>query len=272
MEGLVYKDPIKGYTENIQILNLDDLEVSKDQRKPSKEHIERLKDSISKAGFVSALICIKGEDGKYIIVDGQHRYLAAKELGIDKVPCIVIPKEYGKKLMEFNVEKAPNFREKSYVAYNIYRNLLAEDPNISEMDPLVMDNIESAHFITAGIAYESNPRLYGSAFNSLLKRIDFFLDSPLKDAINVRKQRAETLNKADAALKAAVQAIKTQLGNNNPFLFQEVVSYCNPIGRKRKVTLDFDTVMNEFIEKAEGLAKDPSSFKEPQNIEYSGEE
>ncbi len=260
MDSFVFKEPIKGYNVEITLLPLDKLHVSENQRKPSKEHIERLIQSIQKVGFVTAPVCVKDNSG-YTIIDGQHRYLAAKELGIEQIPCIIIPQEYAKKMMELNVEKTMNFREKSYVAYNVYQTLLKSNPKMKENDVLVMDSIESAHFITAGIAYSNNSRLYGSAFNSMLKRIDFFLDVSLEEGIEIRKKRAELLNKADALLKQAVQAIREKLVIADPFLFQEVVSNCNPIGKKRKIELDYDTVMNQFMENAQKLIDHPEEFK-----------
>ncbi|MCW1292978.1 MAG: ParB/RepB/Spo0J family partition protein [Candidatus Parvarchaeota archaeon] len=260
MEEFNYKDPINNYDITFSLIDIDKLKVSKNQRKPSKELVERLISSIRKTGFVSALVCIKDNDN-YIIVDGQHRYLAAKTMGIQKIPCIIIPKEYGLKLMEFNVEKAPNFREKSYVALNVYYDFLNQNPDMKETDTLILDSIELACYITAGIAYQSNPRFYGSAFSSLVKRVDSFLDMPLKEAIEVRKERAELLNQADQILKKATQKLK-ELNYNNPFLFQEVVSFCNPIGKKRKADISFENAINEFIKKANELIENPSLFNQ----------
>jgi ParB family chromosome partitioning protein len=263
MESFEFKEPIKGYTVQFTLLPLDKLHVSENQRKPSKEHVQRLMQSMERVGFVTAPVCVKDKTGdSYTIIDGQHRFLAAKELGLQMIPCMIIPAEYAKKMMELNVEKTMNFREKSYVAYNVYQTLLKANPKMKENDVLVMDSIESAHFVTAGIAYSTNQRLYGSAFNSMLRRIDFFLDVTLEEGLEIRKKRADLLNKADALLKQAVQAIREKLAIADPFLFQEVVSACNPIGRKRKIELDFDTVMNQFIENAQRLIDHPEKFKQ----------
>lgn len=54
-------------------------------RRHNPEDIEQIKDSICKDGFNDP-IGIWGKDN--VIVEGHGRLLAAKEIGLDKVPCI----------------------------------------------------------------------------------------------------------------------------------------------------------------------------------------
>jgi hypothetical protein len=108
------EEPIHNYRQELLVLDIDELEVIDIQRKPSQHHINRLMLSIKKLGFVTPLIIIK-DDG-YKIIDGQHRFLAANELGIKELLCIKIPNKYAYDLMELNIEKQPTLREKCYVA------------------------------------------------------------------------------------------------------------------------------------------------------------
>ena len=59
----------------------------------NRESIEfwELKDSIRKHGFFNSLAVrpCASHSGLYELVDGVHRYTAAKELGLDSVPCII---------------------------------------------------------------------------------------------------------------------------------------------------------------------------------------
>lgn len=57
---------------------------AKNAKKHPKEQVERIKESIEKFGFRQNLVI--DDDG--VVVIGHGRLLAAKELGIDKVPCI----------------------------------------------------------------------------------------------------------------------------------------------------------------------------------------
>jgi len=46
--------------------------------------------SIKEIGLIEPL-CVYQEDGLYVILDGFVRYLACRELGVDKLPCMVYP-------------------------------------------------------------------------------------------------------------------------------------------------------------------------------------
>ena len=111
-------------------------------------------------------------------------------LGAKAVPCVVIPNKYAVKLMELNVEKTMNLREKAYVARNVYMELLSKSPQLPENDALVLDSIEYPYYVTVGFAYEQNERLYGSPFESILRRVDGYTALPLQRALEERRRRA----------------------------------------------------------------------------------
>jgi len=113
------EEPLHGYSQEIAIIPIDNLKVIEIQRAPSKFHIKRLSESIRKIGFVIPLVVVK-RGNENIIIDGQHRFLAAKELGIKQLPAIIIPEKYAHELMELNIEKQMSLREKAYVALNVY--------------------------------------------------------------------------------------------------------------------------------------------------------
>ena len=81
------KEPLYGYTQEVVMVPIDKLEVIEIQRKPSQYHIKRLAESMRKVGFVAPLIVIRKEGKeKLIIIDGQHRFLAARNMGIEQLP------------------------------------------------------------------------------------------------------------------------------------------------------------------------------------------
>lgn len=254
------KEPLYGYLQEIVIEPIENVKVIDIQRKPSPYHIRRLALSIKKIGFITPPIAIKSGEG-YTIVDGQHRFLAAKELGIRELPLIVIPEKYAHDLMELNVEKQMSLREKSYVALNVYRMYLSEEPEIMEDDVRILDSIEFPHYITLGIAYEKNQKLFGSAYESLLRRLDRFLSSPLNIAVKKREERAQIILETDSLTKQAVEKVK-EIGISHPFLHKEVVSYCNPIGKKRKVQEKLEDVFAKLKENLRNLIAEPERFRE----------
>jgi hypothetical protein len=54
----------------------------------SRENIDKLKEDIFKNGFKEPIIVQYTNNGKASIVEGNHRYVAAKELGYDKIPVV----------------------------------------------------------------------------------------------------------------------------------------------------------------------------------------
>ncbi|NOX44419.1 MAG: ParB N-terminal domain-containing protein, partial [Caldiserica bacterium] len=226
-----FREPLLGHTLEIEMVPVEELEVIEIQRKPSQYHVKRLADSIRKLGFLVPVIGIR-RDGRVVIIDGQHRYLAARELGIGELPVIVVPEKLAYDLMELNVEKQMSLREKAYVSLNVYRWYRDVDPGRPETDLELRDAIESVHYVTLGLAYEKAPKLFGSAYESILHRVDRWLDLPLSEALPAREERAAMVLEVERLVREAVAKLQ-ELGVNHPFLPRAVVSFANPIGRKR---------------------------------------
>lgn len=255
------KEPLYGYVQEIVVVPIDKLEVIEIQRKPSPYHIKRLAESIRKVGFVAPLITIRKGEQKLIVIDGQHRLLAARNMGIEQVPCIIVPDRFANEIMEFNIEKTMTLREKCYVALNLYKIFLSEKPNINENETEVMDAIEFSYFVTLGIAYENEQRFFGSAYESIMRRLDWFLNIPIKDAYEKRKERANFLIELDDLARKAVEKVQ-EIGINHPFLYKEIISFCNPIGRRRKIEEGFEDVMRALKSNIENLLSEPDKIRE----------
>ncbi len=251
-------EPLHGYAQEIALIPVSRLKVIEVQRKPSAPHVKRLKSSIKKIGFTIPLIVVrKGEDN--IIIDGQHRFLAAKELGIKELPAIIIPEKYAHNLMELNVEKQMSLRERAYVALNVYRMYLNENPSMKEDDGRIMDSIEYAYYVTLGVAYEKKPRVSGSPYEPLLKKVDGFLSKLLKDAFVERERRAGIIIETDDLTRDVVKKVK-ELGVEHEFLYNEVVSFCNPMKRKKKVSQSFDNIFSALQKNLKDLAQNPGKI------------
>lgn len=254
-----FREPLIGYEQKLVMVPVEELSVIEIQRKPSGYHVKRLAESMRKVGFTTPMIAVE-KDGKCVIIDGQHRLLAAKQLGISELPCIVIPEKYAHELMELNIEKQMSLREKAYVALNVYRMYLEEDDSMLEDDPRILDSIEFPYYVTLGVAYEKNEKLYGSAYESILRRVDKFLSLPLGRAIGEREKKAEMVLEADMLTREAVEKVK-EIGISHPFLHREVVSFCSPIGRKRKLDLTLEEVFEQLQENLKKLIKQPERIR-----------
>ncbi|MCS7183956.1 MAG: ParB N-terminal domain-containing protein [Patescibacteria group bacterium] len=252
---LKFNDPYKNYPLTITIVPIENLEVISHQRKPSQYHVKHLINSMERIGFLVPLIVIEEKEGRYIIIDGQHRYLAAQELGIKELPVIIVPQRLAQLMMNFNIEKELNIREKAYVALAVYREYLNNQPQILESDPEIIDSLEQAYYITLGIAYEKSEKLTGSSFESILKKCDFFLDEKIIEAYQIRQKRAEKILIVNSLMKEIAQKIK-DMGRWHPYVYNQIISWANPYKKKRLPT-EFDELFSELINNIQEAREKP---------------
>ena len=79
-------------------------------RQLTKDQHQHLKDSIQRFGLVDPILVNKHKDRKDIIIGGHQRVRVAKDLDIDKVPCIELSLSYEKE-RELNVRLNKNTGE-----------------------------------------------------------------------------------------------------------------------------------------------------------------
>jgi ParB family chromosome partitioning protein len=253
-EQLQLKDPLKRQPLTITTVKKADLEVVGHQRKPRPAHLKALTASMERMGFITPLVAVE-RDGKYVVIDGQHRFTAGAELGVKEFPVVVVPEKLARRMMSLNVEQNLNIRERATIALSIYREMLEEKPTRKEDDGDVVDILEHAHVVTLGLAYEGNGRLAGSAYEPILKNCDGFVSQALQDAFVTRQQRAEQVLEAAKRVKAVEDALKARGGWHSMARYQ-IISYANPAKRARK-TADFDKTFAKFIATLEDLAESP---------------
>lgn len=76
--------------------------------KVARPEMELLKISIRKSGFCFPLVVMKESEDSYMIVDGFHRHLVAKEFGMEYVPVVILNEsidEYMNATIRFNRAK-----------------------------------------------------------------------------------------------------------------------------------------------------------------------
>jgi ParB family chromosome partitioning protein len=254
VDRLELKDPLKRQPLTITSARKGDLEVIGHQRKPRPAHLKALSASIERMGFITPLVAVE-RDGRYVIIDGQHRFHAGAELGVEEFPIVVVPEVLARRMMSLNIEQSLNIRERSTIALSIYREMLEESPQRTEDDGDVVDAIETAHLLTLGLAYEGSGRLAGSAFEPILKKCDGFLDRPLQEAYEVREGRAEKVLAAAKCVKSVEDALKAE-GAWHSMVRYQIISYANPTKRARKPA-DFDKTFAKFIATLEELEASP---------------
>jgi ParB family transcriptional regulator, chromosome partitioning protein len=253
---LAFKDPANRRDLTFAVLPTASLEVISHQRKSSDTHVKRVVDSVGRVGFLVPLVVVEREDGGgYLVIDGQHRLLAARELGLRRVPAVIAPRSVARRMLTLNVEKEPNIRDRSAVALSIYREMVATDPKMAEDDAEVVDAVQQAHYVTLGLAYAQSGRLAGSAFEPILRKCDSFMDETLTECLPTREARAAQVVEAHGLVRSVTDQLK-ELGAWHEYVGAQIIAYANPLRRARKQH-SFDDTFKKMIAKLKELELDP---------------
>ena len=242
-----YRDPFGGTPLLLAALPVDRVEPTPYQRDPSDAHVKRLMGVIETIGrFLDPIVAVR-EDGQYLTPNGNHRLQALKKLGVKTIMALVVPDAtVAFKILALNTEKAHNLREKSLETIRMAR-ALAKLGNDSESS--FAFEFEQPAFLTLGPCYEERPRLSGGAYQSILRRVDAFLEEPLAKAIKERDRRARKILKLDDAVSAAVEKLKAK-GLTSPYLKPFVVSRVNYTRFSKATSFDFDEALDKIIASA----------------------
>jgi hypothetical protein len=162
-------------------------------------------------------------------------------------------------MMNLNVEKDLNIREKAVVALGIYRSFLDSQPDLKENDDEVEESIERAYYVTLGLSYEGKGRLAGSAFEPLLKKCDHFLRRTLENALPAREERAARVLETNTLVQDVIAKAK-EMGAFHQYFQYQLISYIDPFKRKRG-RQNFDELFDKATAKLVKLTEEPDRIR-----------
>jgi ParB family chromosome partitioning protein len=252
-----FREPWGGHWAILAVLPIDRIEPTPFQRDLSGPHVSRLAMVIQETGrFLDPIIVVRTEEGRYWTPNGHHRLAAMKELGARSITALLLPEpEVAYLILALNTEKAHNIREKSLEVIRMAQELARLDSAKEREFTLQFD--EPA-YLTLGLCYLKQPRFSGGAYLSLLRRIDEFLDEPLREALKVREKRAEKLLGLDEKVMALVAALRER-GITSPYLKSYVVARLSPLEKRRRTKAEFDKTIDAMRRKADRF--DPSTVR-----------
>ena len=242
-----YHDPFGAQPLLLAALPIDRVEPTPYQRDPSDAHVKRLMGVIETIGrFLDPIVAVR-EDGRYLTPNGNHRLQAMKKLGAKSVVALLVPDaDVAFKILALNTEKAHNLREKSLETIRMARALAG----MTDRDEKTFGfEFEQPAFLTLGVSYEERPRLSGGAYQSILRRIDEFLDEPIGKAVKERERRARKILALDDAVTAVVEKLKAK-GLTSPYLKPFVVARVNYTRFSKATSFDFDETLDKIIASA----------------------
>jgi ParB family chromosome partitioning protein len=246
-----YSEPFGGTGVLLVALPVAAVEPTPYQRDPSDAHVKRLMGVIEKIGlFLDPIIAIRHED-KYWTPNGNHRLQALRKLGVKTIVALLVPDpQVAFKILALNTEKAHNLKEKSLETIRMARALAGSRASSGEPERSFEFEFELPSFLTLGAAYEERPRLSGSAYQPILRRVDDFLDEPIGKALKERERRARKVLKLDEAVTAVVEKLKAK-GLTSPYLKPFVVARVNYTRFSKATSFDFDETFDKIIASAQ---------------------
>jgi ParB family chromosome partitioning protein len=252
----VYREPYGGQWIMLAALPIERVSATPYQRNLSDTHVRRLENVISKVGrFLDPIIVVHakqpGEEGvNYWTPNGHHRLSAMRTLGAKSVIALVVPEaSVAYQILALNTEKAHNLREKAMEVIRLYREFVKLGDRVEESCAL---EFEEPALITLGLCYEERPRFSGGAYHPVLKRVDGFLPSSCREALEARQARAQALLALDDAVVEKVEALKAR-GLTSPYLKSFVVARINPVRFRPKEAepLSFEEAMDRMMKAAQ---------------------
>jgi ParB family chromosome partitioning protein len=251
-----YREPLGGHPLLFVALPVEKVERTPFQRDVSDPHVRKLTLAMDKTKrYLDPIIVVREGDG-YMTPNGGHRLTALKELGARSVLALLVPeRQVAYQILALNIEKAHNLREKAMEVVRMYRDLAGSlDPKESEM---VLE-FEEAGLATLGFAYEARPRLSGSVYAPILRRVDALTDEKLSKALPERERRAQAVLELDDAVSEAVKRLKEK-GFDSPYLKNFVVARVNPLRFMKGGAPPFDDLFAQMTKRAQGM--DPGKIR-----------
>jgi len=258
-----YREPFGGTPVLLVSLPVARVEPTPYQRDPSEPHVKRLMAVIEKIGrFLDPIIVVRHADG-YWTPNGNHRLQALRKLGARAVIALLVPDaDVAFKILALNTEKAHNLREKSLETIRMARALADPRSTRSKVESGSSRTLhgtrterdfafelEQPAFLTLGVCYEERPRISGGAYQSILRRVDDFLDEPLPRALKERERRGHKILKLDDAVGSVVERLKAR-GLTSPYLRAFVVARVNYTRFSKATSFDFDETLDKIIANA----------------------
>ena len=243
-----YRDPFGAEPLLLVALPIDKVEPTPYQRDPSDAHVKRLMGVIETIGrFLDPIVAVR-EDGHYLTPNGNHRLQALKRLGARTVVALLVPDpRVAFRILALNTEKAHNLREKSLETIRMARALATTSDQTERTYAFEFDQ---PALLTLGVCYEERPRFSGGAYQSILRRVDEFLDEPMRKALKERERRGRKVLKLDDSVSAAVDKLKAK-GLTSPYLRAFVVARVNYTRFSKATSFDFDETFDKIIASAQ---------------------
>ena len=250
-----YREPLGGHALIFAALPVEKVERTPFQRDVSDAHVRKLTLAMDKTRrYLDPIVVVR--EGPLAHAQRRAPATALKELGARSVLALVVPeKQVAYQILALNIEKAHNLREKALEVGRMYRDLAdTVDPKESEMAL----EFEEAGLATLGFAYEERPRLSGSAYAPILKKVDAFLEEKLSP-------RSPSASGARGWCSSSTTRSRRrwlkERGFESPYLKAFVVARVNPLRFMKGGAPPFDELFAQMTKRARAWTRRRSAAR-----------
>lgn len=172
--------------ENAIVVKMDDIVVNEyNPNEMDEELYNELVIDIRRNGLINPLTVAPADDGKYILIDGEHRYRAARDAGIEEVPCLLF-----------------DFDDDEQKVHNIRWNVLHGQINPVKFTAL-FDSLVERYGKTKLRSKMGLTR--DKAFDNLYKKVHSSLPAEYKKRLDERKDEIQSVADLSRIVNAIMQ-------------------------------------------------------------------
>lgn len=218
-------------------------------REQTEDEYQRLTESIKNFGFVSPVVVVV-RDGKFVIVDGRHRLRIARELGLKKIPAVVLDVEEGEKeeILAAILEVCRKFLSQEEVETLLERLVLkgpvtssSVEKKLEELEEVVSGKTEKSY---EEIVETSKKYFSEEDVESLRERIREEVENELRESFELEKEELEREIEARvrlrleqelrAKLRDEYREVIRNLEREKEELQARIEFFKNELGKKQK--------------------------------------
>ena len=260
-------EPTIKVIKDIQMVSEEKIQNSPFQRNISTQRVKQLKESISQIGFLIPLILVPVDETlrkdfnispeiQFILVDGQHRFEAGKQLGMTEFPCVIAERKVLNFPTLLNIEKSDNLKDKAEKLYSFYIHVHDIFPDAEEQ--IALQGFD-AYVIPIAFSYKEHNLSSPSLIEPFVKKAEISMpyQIPLEKSIEIRRQEAEKLKAIETAINIRAKELGIWDFNQKQYILSLSMKHLwgEARGSRTIITIsdDFETAVKRLLDKIQTI-------------------
>lgn len=232
--------------ENIALTKLEPSKLNVRTSK-QEEDIQGLIDSIQEIGVQQPLVVVMNKEGVgYEVLIGQRRLIAARQLGLETVPCIIRDRQNPDDMLILSFSENIHRRELEYddkmaAAMKLLADLKDEDVVAKKLGV-------SRQTLRKYLGWSVVPKEIKAMVNQkrLNRNLAIRLAGTIDDAGKIKQLADKIVNSAESELRNEIVVVASE----NPSESADEIERIAKARKRKKLSVDLDQKIAEALEKA----------------------